>query len=857
MITLGVKNGGLRITLTFLVFGVLWILISDQLLNYLVKDNNWIIRLSLIKGWLFVIFTGLLIYCMSKRYLQELSISNEKLLASYEELSSTHEELAASEEELRQQFEELLFNDEKIRMQNAILLTLHETTLGIIGQLNLEALLQNIITRATTLVGSEDGFITLLNDEEGVINVKVGLGVFSSQVGKFKLEPEKGLVGRVIKTGRAIVIEDYQRWDERVKVEPFNTVNTMMQVPLKRQSKIIGTLGLAYLDDCKKFDVELIEAISQFAELASIALENANLHAAAKYELEERKKRETTLSEIFNSVNDAIMVHDEQTSEILSFNNKAIELIGHAGIASNSFEWVMRTKVEGPELFEWGLEKSDGTKLYMEVNLRFAKINGRRCILSVLRDLTERKKIEFQLANSETQKIAILNAIPDLMIRVNWQGVILDYSKPAGYDIYLDHNMSVGMNLFQVFSEEIATKYISFIEIAIESQKTEFYEYQLVKQDKIYHFEARIVKNGIDEVLCIIRDTTENRQMAEKLNFISYHDALTGVFNRAYFEKVTLRLRSKNMHNTGIVICDVDGLKLINDTLGHRHGDEILKAVADILSSCASPGNVVARIGGDEFAVLILETNQNEMENLSKKIRHMADKYNYEQANLHLSLSIGWACNYNDFESLFKEADNNMYRVKIHQSQSSRSAIVQTLMKALEARDFITEGHADRLQDIVVEIAQRLDLSDQKIADLRLLAQFHDIGKVGIPDSILFKPGNLTPEEVTIMRGHCEIGFRIARASPDLAPIADWILRHHEWWNGQGYPLGLAGEEIPLECRILALADAYDAMINNRVYRKALTGQTALAELRRCAGSQFDPYLTELFTSLLELRLSS
>lgn len=146
-----------------------------------------------------------------------------------------------------------------------------------------------------------------------------------------------------------------------------------------------------------------------------------------------------------------------------------------------------------------------------------------------------------------------------------------------------------------------------------------------------------------------------------------------------------------------------------------------------------------------------------------------------------------------------------------------------------------------------------MGLSEMRIqADLRLFAQFHDIGKVGIPDQILFKNGPLTLEEMVIMKRHCEIGYRIAQASPDLLPIAEWILKHHEWWNGKGYPLGLKGEEIPLECRILAIADAYDAMTNDRPYRKALTREEALSEIKKCSGTQFDPRLVDMFLKMMQ-----
>jgi HD-GYP domain-containing protein (c-di-GMP phosphodiesterase class II) len=187
----------------------------------------------------------------------------------------------------------------------------------------------------------------------------------------------------------------------------------------------------------------------------------------------------------------------------------------------------------------------------------------------------------------------------------------------------------------------------------------------------------------------------------------------------------------------------------------------------------------------------------------------------------------------------------------MHKGLSTRSAIVQAMMQALEARDYITEGHGERLESLVATFAQKIQLPAPVIADLRLLAKFHDIGKVGIPDNILFKPGNLTPDEVAVMRRHCDIGFRIAKSVPDLDPIADWILMHQEWWNGEGYPLNLAGEEIPLACRILALADAFDAMTNDRPYRKSMNYQAAIDEIRKCAGTQFDPVLAETFIEML------
>jgi HD-GYP domain-containing protein (c-di-GMP phosphodiesterase class II) len=199
---------------------------------------------------------------------------------------------------------------------------------------------------------------------------------------------------------------------------------------------------------------------------------------------------------------------------------------------------------------------------------------------------------------------------------------------------------------------------------------------------------------------------------------------------------------------------------------------------------------------------------------------------------------------------LLTEADTHMSREKTLSSQSIHSSVVSTLRKALEARDFITEGHASRVKELCERLARSMGLPERNIMDLHLMAQFHDIGKVGIPDRILMKPGPLTPEEAIDMQRHCEIGYRVALAATDLVPIADWILKHHEWWNGQGYPQGLKADQIPMECRIMALVDAYDVMTNDRPYRQGFSHEEAMEEIRRYAGIQFDPFLVKRLEEL-------
>ncbi|MEN6461189.1 MAG: PocR ligand-binding domain-containing protein [Syntrophomonas sp.] len=352
-------------------------------------------------------------------------------------------------------------------------------------------------------------------------------------------------------------------------------------------------------------------------------------------------------------------------------------------------------------------------------------------------------------------------------------------------------------------------------------------------------------------------DVTECKHAHEKLRHMSLHNFLTGLYNRVYFEQEMKRLEVEGIIPVGIIICDIDGLKLINDTMGHNAGDNMLRNAARIIKKCFPEDIVVARIGGDEFAILIPNCDQKYMEEACTRIKNAVAWGNAKNPGTPLSLSIGFAWRDSlplNMNSIFSEADNHMYREKLHSRQSLHSTIVNTLMKALEERDFITGGHVNRLQHLVVSLAYTLGLPVCRINELRLLAQFHDIGKVGISDRILFKNGPLTDEEFIEMQRHSEIGCRIAQTAPELVPIADWILKHHEWWNGNGYPLGLKGEEIPLECRILAIADAFDAMISDRPYRYALSCQEAINELNRCSGTQFDPNLVEMFSQVLKAK---
>jgi diguanylate cyclase (GGDEF)-like protein/PAS domain S-box-containing protein len=330
-------------------------------------------------------------------------------------------------------------------------------------------------------------------------------------------------------------------------------------------------------------------------------------------------------------------------------------------------------------------------------------------------------------------------------------------------------------------------------------------------------------------------------------------DVLTNLFNRSYFEAGLGKLRPGQA--CGIILCDIDGLAMINDSLGFVQGNKLLVDVAALLLNAFGSETVVARTGEDAFGILLPDSSREEIDAYCKTIRSEVNGFNIAKGRDLLSLSIG-STHTEAFASspqaLFALAHDSILRQKLLSVRSVRSATALTVKRLLEARDINTGQHSERSQDLITRLAVNIGLPESSIDNLRLLGRFHDIGKIGVSDTILLKPDRLTAEEFQSMTKHCEIGYYIAMSLPDVSHIADWILKHHERWDGKGYPLKLKGDEIPIECRAMAIVDAYDAIVSDRPYRKALPQEQAIAELQLCAGTQFDPDLTREFLRLLQ-----
>jgi diguanylate cyclase (GGDEF)-like protein len=360
-------------------------------------------------------------------------------------------------------------------------------------------------------------------------------------------------------------------------------------------------------------------------------------------------------------------------------------------------------------------------------------------------------------------------------------------------------------------------------------------------------------KNNIISRMLIFRDITERRVAEEKLKHMSFHDNLTGLYNRAFFEEEIKRLNKVRQLPLSVIVADVNGLKIINDAFGHQLGDELLMVSSRILRICCRAEDIIARWGGDEFIILLPKTPGKQAADVVKRIRNECEKIN--NFKIPLSIALGYSTKISestDMKRVINEAEAKMYKNKMLESKITHQSFIESLLKTLQDNDIESEEHTDMVLEISTLLGKEFNLSDDKLDELRLTAKLHDIGIVAMDEGLLEKTGRLDDFEWEIIKRHSEIGYRIASSSTILASISEYILSHHEWFNGNGYPRGLKGLEIPLISRIISVADAFSVMKTGRIYKDKMDTREAVDELRRFGGIQFDPLVVEKLIEILE-----
>lgn len=350
------------------------------------------------------------------------------------------------------------------------------------------------------------------------------------------------------------------------------------------------------------------------------------------------------------------------------------------------------------------------------------------------------------------------------------------------------------------------------------------------------------------KVIGTLQDITERKEKEEEIRYLGYHDKLTGLYNRRFYEEEIKRLDTERNLPISIIVGDVNGLKVLNDAFGHEKGDKLLQKAAKSIQSACRADDIVARWGGDEFVILMPKTKPEEAEKIVNKIKGL---YSNEQVNaISVSISFGWDTKRKtdeDILKVLKSAEDYMYKHKIVENKGMRSNTINTITNTLHEKNPREEKHSQRVSEICLDIGKAIGFSEIEISKLRVIGLLHDIGKIAIAEGILNKPGKLTEQERDEIERHPDIGYRILSASYDMLELADCIMAHHERWDGAGYPKGLKGEAIPKGARIIALADSYDAMTSERPYREPLSEEEVIAEIQNNAGSQFDPEIARVF----------
>jgi len=472
----------------------------------------------------------------------------------------------------------------------------------------------------------------------------------------------------------------------------------------------------------------------------------------------------------------------------------------------------------------------------------------------LLKEIEERKITAKALEKSRKRFRALAKYSTDIIIRFDSDLKCL-YANPAIQGIIDEDaenligltlkNMGLSKNLSNILEEAIDSVFKNEKPNNVELSLGErWYHWSLMPEFS----EEKTSSNRVSAVITSARDITERKLIEEKIRYKSYHDELTGLHNRAYFNEKLEQINNEEYMPLSMILADLNGLKITNDTLGHKAGDQLLIRISRILEATCREEDIIARIGGDEFVILLPNTKKEITREICNRIKE-ACKLSPKDP-IKPSVALGYATKKNvskDIEVVFKIAEDHMYHNKMFESESSNTTIIESLETLLRETTNETLEHSQRIKTMATAMGKVLNLSKEEINELSSLADLHDLGKVAIPKEILQKKESLTIEDWERIKRHPELGFKIANASSKLTQIGNGILSHHERWDGTGYPHGLAKEEIPLLARIISVVDAYDVMTSGRPYKKAISPSKAIQELKDCSGSQFDPKLVDLF----------
>ncbi|MCR6544685.1 diguanylate cyclase [Dehalobacterium formicoaceticum] len=494
----------------------------------------------------------------------------------------------------------------------------------------------------------------------------------------------------------------------------------------------------------------------------------------------------------------------------------------------------------------------------------YQTIQGEHRFIISVREITQYQRLAQALAEKSFDLEMFFNVNLDLLcitdLKGNFLKVNASWEELLGYPLQKIEKMNF---LDLVHPEDLEATLGTIAQLANQEKVMNFVN-RYRCQDGTYKFIEWRSYPYHDLIYAAARDISDWKEREEKITYLSFHDQLTGLYNRMFYVAELHRLDQERNLPISLIMADVNGLKMTNDAFGHQAGDQILIRTAEVLRKVCRQDEIIARIGGDEFVILLPHTSDLDAEKLARRIKDEMRRTKVEIGDLvdqiDLSVSLGWAAKTSpeeDFHQVFKKAERDMYHRKMEESRSMKEKTVQTIVQAFYRRYPKEKKQAEIVGLLCEAMGKKLGFSPVELGELKMAGRYHDLGKIILKGDIVNSPERFSRTEWTEMQRHVEAGYRILSSVTELAQLAKYIFHHHERWDGTGYPNGLKGEEIPLQSRIISIADAYASMTTEQYFRRAMEVGEAYDEIKKNAGSQFDPDLAELFLLLNEIKNGS